>query len=973
MKGIRRNIFLLLAILVAAIDYSQGQVKAVEYADAPAHAAKWVDSLYQSLTLEQRIGQLYMVPVYPDETGIKTYQQALSLMQTYQIGGIIFMQGNPITAAHWINEFNAKSRVPLFYSIDGEWGLNMRLSNTIRFPKQLTLGAIQQDELIFDMGKEIGRQCNLLGIHINFAPVADINTNPNNPVIHDRSFGEKKEIVAKKALAYAKGLQASDIMPCAKHFPGHGDTDKDSHKDLPTISKSKDMLMHQEFYPFRYLFANGIPACMVGHINMPQQDKTPNSAASISKKITTGILKKELGFHGLIFSDALNMKAVSGQFKPGEADLKAFQAGADVLLFPEDIEKGIKIFMATIDQGKINEADIEKRVKKILAAKYAMGLSQFTTIDTVNLMHRLNTKEGKFIRKSLFEEAITLVHNKGSLLPFKDMSKHKIASIALGVDTLTEFQKTMSHYAPMQHYQIPLSDTDIVRHMKKVKGYNKIVLQLTNLSGTLSSAFGLHKKHIELIQQLSFNKDLILCVGGSPYLLKYFQNQDWIVVGYEDNEITQRAMAHAIFGAIPFKGKLPVSAGKIKSGTGITTDKVCRIKIADSEEISYEASKLGALDTMCQEMIARRVAPGCQLLVAKDGKVIYYKSFGYQTYENEKAVNNSDLYDIASITKIMATTIATMKLVEEKKLDINDSVKKYLELEDSATIGNLLIRDILCHQAGLTPYIPFYARIKPENYASYLSNEPMPGYIKIADSLYLISSFKDSMWLEMTHAKVDPSPKYKYSDVGMYIMQRIIEVVTNTSLDKYLAKTFYKPMGLQCRYNPTYYYDSSNIVPTEEDKVFRKQLLRGYVHDPGAAMYGGVAGHAGLFSNAMDIASMMQMLLNRGTYGGVHYLDSAIIDLFTSYRSEGSRRGYGFDKPAKDLKEDSPCASQASPLTFGHMGFTGTCVWTDPKERLIYVLLTNRIHPTVENKKLIYENWRVRLMEKVYDIVQKIK
>lgn len=973
MNLIGRKIFVLLAIVMVAAGNSFGQLKVIESAETPSVKSIWVDSIYQSLSLEQRIGQLYMYPVYPSEEGLKTYQEALSLIQSYQIGGIIFMQGSPVTAASWVNSFNATARVPLLYSIDGEWGLSMRLSNTTRFPKQLTLGALQNEELIFQMGREIGRQCNQLGININFAPVADINTNPNNPVINDRSFGEKKDNVAKKALAYAMGLQSSNIMPCAKHFPGHGDTDKDSHKALPSISKSKDVLMHQEFYPFRYLFANGMPACMVGHINMPQQDKTPNSAASISKKITTGILKKELGFKGLIFSDALNMKAVSSQFKPGEVDVKAFQAGIDVLLFSENIEQGIKNFTAAINQGKIDMADIEKRVKKILSAKYEMGLQKFVPIDTFNLADRLNTKEAKLLRKKLYEEAITLVSNKGSLLPFKDMSKHKFVSIAIGTDTMTEFQKTLSHYAPVHHYQFALSDTDIAPQIRKVTSYNKIIVQLTNLTNSPTGAFGLHKKHIELIQKLSFNKDLILCVGGNPYILKYFQNQDWIVVGYEDNDITQRAMAQALVGAMSFKGKLPVSAGKIKAGAGIITNKIFRMKLADPIEISYDAAKLSELDTLCQDMISRKATPGCQLLVAKGGSVIYYKSFGFQTYAKEKAVDKTDLYDIASLTKIMATTIATMKLVEEKKIDVNDPVKKYLELDDSATIGNLLLRDILCHQAGLTPFIPFYARIKSSNYSEYLSQEPLPGYYKIADSLYLISGFKDSMWFEMSHAKVDPVTKYKYSDVGMYIMQRIIETVTSMTLDLYLTKVFYRPMGLKCVYNPTNYYSPVSLVPTEDDKIFRKQLLRGYVHDPGAAMYGGVAGHAGLFSNAMDIAAMMQMLLNRGTYGGVQYLDSSIIDLFTSYRSEVSRRGYGFDKPAKDPKEDSPCASQASAQTFGHTGFTGTCVWTDPKEQLIYVLLTNRIHPTVENKKLIFENWRVRIMEKVYDIVQNKK
>ena len=490
------------------------------------------------------------------------------------------------------------------------------------------------------------------------------------------------------------------------------------------------------------------------------------------------------------------------------------------------------------------------------------------------------------------------------------------------------------------------------------------------MSPTASNRFGMQKKHIELIQKLSFTKDLILCIGGNPYSLKYFQNQEWILVGYEDNEITQRAMAECLFGALPFKGKLPVSAGKIKAGTGIISNQIIRPRMIDPEEMNLSSNSFSLLDTMCMSMIAHRATPGCQLLVAKDGMILYNKSFGYHTYSQTQAVLNTDLYDVASLSKIMATTLAAMKLYEEKKLDLEAPVSQYMILDDSATIGNVLVKDVLCHQAGLTPFIPFYSRIKPENYNSYISNILLPDYRQIADNTYIISSFKDTMWYEMTHSKIDPYPKYKYSDVGMYIMQRIIENLTGQTLNEYVGKQFFKPMGLKACYNPRSNFNKEEIVPTEDDQGFRKQLLQGFVHDPGAAMCGGVAGHAGVFSNATDVAALMQMLLNKGIYGGVQYFDSTTIELFTSYRSNISRRGYGFDKPPIDPNEDSPCSKKSSSMTYGHTGFTGTCVWVDPRDGLIYVLLTNRIHPSVENKKLINENWRIRIMDKIYDIIQ---
>ncbi|MBK7958947.1 MAG: serine hydrolase [Bacteroidetes bacterium] len=932
----------------------------------------WVDSVFYTLTIQQKIGQLFMMPIYPSENGIESYQQAMDLVANYGLGGVIAMKGDPYYTAKWLNDFNERARLPLFAGIDGEWGISMRMSKALIYPKQMTLGAIQNNNLITELGRQIGQECRAIGINVNFAPVVDINTNPNNPVINHRSFGEEKSNVALKGLNYALGLQDQLVLPCAKHFPGHGDTDKDSHKDLPVINKSKTQLMHQEMYPFRFLFNNGIKSTMVAHIYMPQQDKTKNLAASLSKKIVTDILQNEVGFKGLIFTDALNMEGVSKFFRPGEIEVKALKAGNDVLLFSSDMKFAQKKIMEAIDLGTLNRDDIEAKSEKVLSYKYDLNLANYLPTDTSRIKEVLNSEQGQILRKKLFEEAMTLVSNKDNLIPFKKLN-FTLATVSIGAEEITKFQKTIERYTPCKHFVLKKSDTlQYDQLIKDLTYYDKIIVSIHSMSHLPALNYGLSPATLNFIKALrKKKKDVILCVPGSPYALKYFSDIDWLLCGYEDNSTTHVAMAEALFGLVPIMGKLPVSSGSFKVANGIMTKELFRLKYKTESNEILNAEARFALDSMCLEMIQRKATPSCQMMIVKDGQIIYDKAFGTKTYDYVDTVNTSSMYDIASLTKVCATTLATMKLVGERKLDIQKQVKDYLLLEDSAKINNLVLSQILLHQAGLYPFIPFYAKYN-KAFDTYFRNQYDSSFsVHVAKNLYLRNDIPDSMWAEMIYHRVDSTPRYKYSDLTMYIMQAIIESNTNISLDNYSMKYFYEPMGLRCRFNPLNYYFENKMVPTEDDKEFRRQLLLGNVHDPGAAMYGGVAGHAGLFSNAHDIAVLFQMLLNNGSYAGVKYLDSAVIRQFTSYQSNISRRGYGFDKPAKVANEDSPCAEEASFRTFGHTGFTGTCAWADPDNNLIFVLLTNRIHPSVENKRLIQESWRVKIMSKVYQLLQK--
>jgi beta-glucosidase-like glycosyl hydrolase/CubicO group peptidase (beta-lactamase class C family) len=902
-----------------------------------------------------------------------------SLVREGKAGGIIFFKGHAANQVFWTNRLQAQAKVPLMIGIDAEWGLSMRLDSVPAFPHQLTLGAMSDNSLIRQMGREIGRECRRMGINVDFAPVVDINTNPQNPVINDRSFGEDKMKVAVKAIEYMDGLQSMDVLACGKHFPGHGDTDKDSHKTLPTVLKTLDQLEKTEFYPFRAMIANGIGSMMVAHLSVPALDTSSGITTSLSKKVVTGLLKNQMGFQGLVFSDALNMRGVTSLYKMGTVDSIAFMAGTDILEYSEDPESGQAKILAALNDSTLTDTILEEHVKKVLAYKYMLGLKKWTPIDENNVNDDLNTDSAAMLRRMLYERAVTVASNDSGLIPLRDLAAKKTASISIDCKGFSVFQKNSFQYQEMDLFNAPNESNDtLLPLLDTVSKYEWVIVDLHGMNRLASTQFGINTNSLDFIHNLSQKTQVILVVFGSPYSLKYFDSIGNVIVTYEDNEVTNMVAANILYGGSPALGKLPVTASeKYKAGKGYMINEATRLKISTPEDVNMKTEDLREMDDVILNGIIAHAYPGCQVLVAKDGKVIWNKGYGSKIYENSKdKIQTTDLYDLASISKIAATTVAVMRLYDDGKIDISKTVGDYLTLDDSATITHLKITDVMTHQAGLKAFYEFYKRtIDTARYLSYYRSRPTDGFsVMVCDSMCMRKDYPDTMWYIMSHGPVNPNPGYLYSDVDFYIMQKIVEQVSGMPLDKYVYENIYRPMGLtRIGYKPLDRFAKSRIVPTERDTVFRKELVQGYVHDPGSAMYGGVAGHAGVFSDAFDLAELMQMLLNKGMYNGRHILNVSTVERFTMRSTTKSRRGLGFDKPEPDPAKQSPTYDKVPLSVFGHTGFTGTCVWSDPDNNLTFIFLSNRVYPDAENPKLVKMNIRTDLQKIVYKSLPKKK
>jgi beta-N-acetylhexosaminidase len=938
-------------------------------------AGKWADSIMSRMSDDEKIGQLFMVAAYSNRDSIH-FKEIKKLIKNYHIGGLCFFQGGPMRQAQQTNMYQALAKIPLLVSIDGEWGLSMRLDSVVRYPKQMAMGAIADNQLIYDFGRETARQCKRIGIHLNFAPVVDVNNNPKNPVINDRSFGEDKYKVAAKSIEYMRGMQDYGIMANAKHFPGHGNTDKDSHLSLPTLNRTKIQLDSTELYPFRELISRGIGSVMVGHLFVPAIDSTKNTASSISKPIVTSLLKNDLGFKGLIFTDALNMKGVSSFFVPGEVDAKALLAGNDMLLFTENVPNAFLEIKKALANGSISMTEINEHVYKILIAKYAVGLNKYSPVNMNGIYEDLNSNEAKLISMKLYENAMTLLDNKNNLIPFKNLETRNIAAISIGADLNNEFLNMCKNYAPVSTFALKkdasLNDFDFFE--KNLYQYNTVIVGIHDMSRNESKNFSISKQTKDFLGNLSKHSNVVLVVFGNAYSLRNFENLAPILLAYEDNDFTRSLAAQALFGGTPIKGSLPVTASSVfNGGDGYVIENAIRLKYTLPEEVGICSKCLSKIDEIANKAITEKATPGCQVLVAKDGKVIYQKSFGYHSYDQSQVVTNSDLYDLASLTKILATNLMVMQMYDDGKLDLKKRLGNYLPYARKSVKKQIPMAEFLTHRAGLIPFIPFWKESLTEFDGQYSYSADSTSFysIKVADKFYLRYDYPERMRLKILNSEPKVVGKYVYSDLSFYYLKDVAEHFYRKDVKTFTREKYYSTLGLSTLgYNPLERFPKSKITPTENDTVFRRQLIDGYVHDPGAAMLGGVAGHAGLFSNANDVAIIMQMLLNNGSYGGQEYFKPETVKLFSSKYFEDTRRGLGFDKPDANPKSSPTCAS-ASLSTFGHTGFTGTATWVDPETGLVYVFLSNRIHPSTDNKKLVEMNIRTDIQQVIYDSLSK--
>lgn len=968
--------FLCVAILCCCciFSFAQGNVSGAD---------QWVDSVLNTLSKDQKIAQLIMVrlsSIGPDKVVTFYNNQVADAVRKYNIGGICLFQGGPLKQAALVNQMQSLAKTPILIAIDGENGLGMRLDSVMPLPRQMMLGAVQDASLVYAFGRLVGEQCKRMGIHVNFAPVVDINNNPANPVINDRSFGQDRKKVAEFGIQYMRGLQDAGVMAVAKHFPGHGDVSVDSHLDLPVVSKSRQQLDSLELYPFRELVNAGVDGIMIAHLQVPAVDNTAHTPTSISYKTVTKLLRDDIGFKGLTFTDALEMKGVTKYFPGGEASLKALIAGNDILCLPGSVSGTIATVKKAIAKKQLSWSDIDAHVRRVLYAKYRSGLAVYVPANLVHLTEDLNNKVPA-MRRLIAENALTLLKNDDSAI-FPLAGGKRVAYVGIGINKDNEFaahvRKDYEAHVYYFGYGQPASKANaLVDYLKNQ--YDVVVIGVHNYARFPANNFGISPAALRLITGLQQQNKTITLAFGNPYAIRDLCGTRVMIACYEDDDVTQDAAADLLFGRFVARGLLPVSACEsFTYGSGILQERL--LPVVPAADLGFQPNHLNTIDSIVNDAIVKMAMPGAVVLVVKDGKVAYERSFGFLTYDSTEAVYPETIYDLASMTKIMATTVSVMKLYDERKIDLQKTLGDYLPWLKGSNKAGLKIWDVLLHQAGLKAWIPFYR----ETVDTLVSNAPLWTYysyqqdsmhrVRVAENIYLRNDWVDTMYSRILSSELGPEGKYVYSDNDFIFMGKIVEAVSGMPLDRYVKQEFYDRLGMKTTgFHPRERFPLSYIAPTEQETGFRGQLLQGDVHDPGAAMFGGVAGHAGLFSDAYDLAILGQVLLNGGTLNGHQFFRKETVDLFTAYHSD-SRRGLGFDKPEKDnatRAEPYPAAS-ASPLAFGHTGFTGTCMWMDPQYNLTFIMLANRVNNNGDANRFLRMNVRIKVLETIYQALHPV-
>ncbi|RNC64052.1 glycoside hydrolase family 3 N-terminal domain-containing protein [Proteiniphilum sp. X52] len=982
----KKTIFLCISIIYPVLLSAQVPTNLYEQTDKGG-MTRWVDSVYTKMTLDEKVGQLFM-PIVEPNSGWK--DRISGYIRNQKVGGLLFSKGTLAQQADITNYAQQLADIPLLISLDGEWGLSMRLTDAPKYPRNMIIGAIQDEEIVKLYGKEIARQCREMGIHVNFSPSLDVHTNPKNPVIGTRSYGENPLNTAKKGIAYAKGLEENGVMSVAKHFPGHGDTSEDSHKTLPTIPHNRGRLEQIELFPFREYIRAGLSGMMTGHLNVPAL-QTKGMPASLSPEVGTHLLKKEMGFTGLTFTDGMAMKGVSDQ---PEASIKALLAGNDIILGVVNQGKEFASVKKAVEEGTIPTSLLEEKVRKILSYKYILGANKFTPINTSTIHNKVNAPSAEWIRRKIYDGAVTLLKNENELIPVRKLDQTKIAAVSIGAPADNTFHKYLKKYAPLTTFNA--QSTAALSEIKALKEYDLIIISIHSSNAV----------DAEALQQLTKNRKTILAFFTSPYRIDHFQasfnNTTATLIGYDAADFAQMSVAQGIFGGIGISGKLPVSTTAIKEGTGLNTKKI-RLGYSMPEETGLASERFSEIESIAMEGIRQRAYPGCQILVAKDGVVIYEREFGKFDYGESPDVTDETVYDLASVTKATATLPAIMKLYDEKKIRLQDPLGKFVSQTKGSNKANLTIRSLLLHETGVSAFIPYYAAaIDEKSYSGSLfgkqsaiyhvryagawgrtdykflpelisTRESEQFHLPVAKGLYASNEMRDKLLKEVIDTPLSRKGSYRYSCLNFMLLKEAVESVSGTDLDTYVKQNFYHKLGASATFQPLKHIPIERIPATENDPFFRKQHVRGYVHDEGAALFGGISGNAGLFSNANDLAKLYQMWLNGGEYGGERYLSEETVRLFTTTKSSISRRGLGFDKPDPTNSRYSP-ASPGTPIeVYGHTGFTGTSFWVDPTHNMIYIFLSNRVNPSRSPNRFSTLSIRERIQEELYHALKTIK
>ncbi|SHF89974.1 beta-glucosidase [Bacteroides faecichinchillae] len=957
---------------------------------------QWVDSVMNKLTLREKVGQLFIYTIAPVDT--KRNQILLKdAVDTYKVGGLLFSGGKMQNQVELTNRAQRMAKVPLMLTFDGEWGLAMRLRGTPVFPKNMVLGCIQDNRLIYEYGREMARQCRLLGIQVNFAPVADVNINPNNPVINTRSFGENPVQVSDKVIAYASGLEGGGVLSVCKHFPGHGDTDVDSHKTLPVLPFTRERLDSVELYPFKEAIRAGVSGMMVGHLQVPVIEPVGGLASSLSRNVVYDLLTNELAFKGLIFTDALAMKGVSGN---QSICLQALKAGNDIVLSPRNLKEEMPAVIEAVEKGEISKEDIENKCRKVLIYKYILGLKKKPYVQLSGLGQRINTPQTRDLIRRLNLAAITVLNNKNQVLPLHADTSQSVALLEVGdLGATNPLAQQLSNYVSISRFRLQPNLTEIQAQQLKdsLATYNRIIVAISEQRlASYQPFFAKFAPQIPVIYLFFTPGKMMLQIQRAVTAASS------VVLAHSYDDDVQKQVADVLFAKATADGRLSASLGGIFSaGAGVTITPQTPLHFIP-EEYGLSSTILQRIDSIALDGIRQGAYPGCQIVVMKDGHLMVDKTFGTHSGEGSNRVQPTDVYDLASLSKTTGTLLALMKLYDKGRFNLTDKISYYLPFLQRTNKKDITIQELLYHQSGLPSGIALYqeaidkdsyegrlfsarkdahhsvqlgtstwANPKFEFKKEYVSPIEKDGYtLQISDSLWLNPTFLKEMEKKIVEAPMKLKT-YTYSDVGFVLLRLLVEELAGVPMDTYLQREFYQPMGLgHTGYLPLRRLPKSVVIPSSIDNFLRKTTLRGFVHDETAAFQGGVSGNAGLFSTAREVAQVYQMLLNGGELNGKRYLSKETCQLFTTEVSKISRRGLGFDKPDTKNPRMSPCGTHATAKVYGHTGFTGTCAWVDPDNKLVYVFLSNRIYPKVTNSKLSKMNIRENIQDVIYEAIK---
>lgn len=958
---------------------------------------QWVDSVMGRLSLKEKVGQLFVYTIAPQDTK-QNIELLHKVVETYKVGGLLFSGGRLQTQAMLTNRAQRQAKVPLLITFDGEWGLAMRLRGTPDFPRNMVLGCISDNRLLAEYGREVARQCREIGVQVNFAPVADVNINPKNPVINTRSFGEDPKLVADKVIAYASGLEAGGVLSVCKHFPGHGDTEVDSHKALPVLPFTRTRLDSVELYPFKAAVRARLGGMMVGHLYVPALEPKSGLPASLSPRVVRGLLTDELAFGGLIFTDALAMKGVAGN---GNVCLQALKAGNDMVLAPGSLRTEIPAVLVAIEKGELSREEVEAKCRKVLTYKYALGLWKKPHVQLSGLEQRINTPQARDLIRRLRLASAAVLENKDGFLPMSAGKEQKIALLEVGAPGETDaLARQMSRHASVTRFRLrPQQTEEAGRRLRdSLAVFQRVVVAVSSRQLAAYRPFFAKFAPISPVTYLFFTPGKTMI-----QIQRAVSCASAVVLGHSSDKEVQRHVADVLFGKATADGRLSASIGGLfPVGAGVTITPQTPLRFVP-EDYGFSSRILRRIDSIASDGIRRGAYPGCQIVVLKKGRVIVDKAFGTCAGKGSPCVEPTHIYDLASLSKTMGTLLALMKLYDKGRFNLTDKLSAHLSFLQHTDKQNITIQEVLYHQSGLPSWIPFYleavnkdsyhgrlfaarkdalhpVRIGTSTWANpkfafkdeYISPVRTDGYtIQACDNLWLHRSFRKVIENKIVEAPLKQK-RYVYSDVGFILLGMLVEQLAGMPMDTYLQREFYGPMGLErTGYLPLRRFAKSEIIPSCNDRFLRKETLQGFVHDEISALLGGQGGNAGLFSTARDVSRLCQMLLNGGEIDGRRYLSKETCQLFTTATSKISRRGLGFDRPDTKMPEKGNCTPQAPACVYGHTGFTGTCAWIDPENELVYVFLSNRIYPDVTNRKLNQLHIREQIQAVVYEAMGK--